>query len=515
MPKIQKDNLFDLIKSLSKSEKRQFSLYAGRLGVNEQAKFMQLFAILDKQSQYNEAQILEHKEISKKQLSNLKGHLYKQILISLRLNPIHQNIRLQIREQLDFATILYHKGLFSQSLKMLERAKTIALDHEEKNMAAEIIELEKVIESQYITRSISNRAELLVAESATIGSLNEISSQLSNLSLQLYSLFLQKGYVKSDVELKYVNEFFQSRMPDLQLDLLGFRERLWYYNAQLWYNFIIQDFLACYTYATRWTELFYRAPKMIDLNPVFYLRGVQYLLEALFFIGDVSRFKMALLRFEQTLDQPSFPKRDNVQSLAFLYRYGHKFNAHFMAGTFEEGLSLVEPVLAGIEHYREKIDEHHVMIFYYKIACLYFGCGQYKQCIHYLSLIIDNKSLGMREDLLCFSRILNLVAHYEAGIDYQIERLIRSTYKFLIKMEDLHQVQRAMISFIRSLTQVYPHEIKNSFKGLHKTLSQYKDDPFERRSFLYLDILTWLQSNIEGKTIPEIIQQRVAKSLPK
>jgi len=515
MPKIQKDNLFDLIKSLSKSEKRQFSLYAGRLGVNEQAKFMQLFAILDKQSHYNEAQILSHKEISKKQLSNLKGHLYKQILISLRLNPIHQNIRLQIREQLDFATILYHKGLFSQSLKVLERAKAIALEHEEKHMAAEIIELEKVIESQYITRSISNRAELLVTESALIGSLNEISSQLSNLSLQLYSLFLQKGYVKTDAELNYVNEFFQSRMPDLQMDLLGFRERLWYYNAQLWYNFIIQDFLACYTYATRWTELFYRAPKMIDLNPVFYLRGAQYLLESLFFIGDVSRFKTALSRFEQTLDQPTFPQRDNVQSLAFLYRYGHKINAHFMAGTFDEGLSLVEPVLQGVQHYREKIDEHHVMIFYYKIACLYFGCAEYKKCIYYLSLIIENKSLGMREDLLCFSRILNLVAHYEAGIDYQIERLIRSTYKFLIKMEDLHEVQRAMISFIRSLTQVYPHEIKNSFKGLHKTLSQYKDDPFERRSFLYLDILTWLQSNIEGKSIPEIIQQRVAQASSK
>ena len=512
MPKIQKDNLFDLIKSLSKSEKRQFSLYAGRLGVNEQAKFMQLFAILDKQNQYNEAQILEHKSISKKQLSNLKGHLYKQILISLRLNPIHQNIRLQIREQLDFATILYHKGLFGQSLKMLERAKGIALEHEEKNMAAEIIELEKVIESQYITRSISNRAELLVAESAKIGTLNEISSQLSNLSLQLYSLFLQKGYVKTDTELRYVQEFFASRMPEVHLDALGFRERLWYYNAQLWYNFIIQDFLACFTYATRWTELFYRAPKMIDLNPVFYLRGAQYLLEALFFIGDVSRFQSALDRFEQTIDRPAFPQRENVQSLAFLYLYGHKFNAHFMAGTFHEGLRLVEPVLAGIEHYGEKIDEHHVMIFYYKIACLYFGCGQYKLCIQYLGLIIENKSLGMREDLLCFSRILNLVAHYEAGIDYQIERLILSTYKFLIKMEDLHQVQRAMISFIRSLTQVYPHEIKKSFKGLYDTLSQYKDDPFERRSFLYLDILTWLQSNIESKSIPEIIQQRVAQS---
>ena len=77
-------------------------------------------------------------------------------------------------------------------------------------------------------------------------------------------------------------------------------------------------------------------------------------------------------------------------------------------------------------------------------------------------------------------------------------------------MEDLHQVQRAMISFIRGLTEVYPHEIKKSFKELHATLSQYTNDPFERRSFLYLDILTWLQSNIEGRSIPIIIQERVA-----
>ena len=138
MPKVVKDNLFDLVKSLSKSEKRQFRLYAGRLGVNEDAKFMALFDILEKLSGYDEEEILKNKEIKKKQLSNLKAHLYKQILISLRLNPIHQNVRLQLREQLDFATILYHKGLYNQSLKILDKAKTMALDSEEKNMAYEI-----------------------------------------------------------------------------------------------------------------------------------------------------------------------------------------------------------------------------------------------------------------------------------------------------------------------------------------------------------------------------------------
>ena len=46
---------------------------------------------------------------TKQQLSNLKAHLYKQILVSLRMNPIHQNNRIQLREQLDFANILCQK----------------------------------------------------------------------------------------------------------------------------------------------------------------------------------------------------------------------------------------------------------------------------------------------------------------------------------------------------------------------------------------------------------------------
>ena len=75
---------------------------------------------------YDEQIILDQRIVTKQQLSNLKAHLYKQILISLRLNPAHKNIRVQLREQLDFATILYQKGLYKQSLKILEKAKGLA-----------------------------------------------------------------------------------------------------------------------------------------------------------------------------------------------------------------------------------------------------------------------------------------------------------------------------------------------------------------------------------------------------
>ena len=148
MTNTHKDTLFVLIKSLSKSEKRQFKLYVGRLGVNTDAKYLALFNLLDKMRAYDEKQILDSGIVKKAQLSNLKAHLYRQILVSLRLNPVNQNIRVQIREQLDFATILYQKGLYKQSLKLLEKAKTMAIENEEKNVAYEIVELEKIIEKQ-------------------------------------------------------------------------------------------------------------------------------------------------------------------------------------------------------------------------------------------------------------------------------------------------------------------------------------------------------------------------------
>lgn len=503
-----KDSLFVLVKSLSKSEKRQFKLYVGRLGVNADAKFLALFNLLDKMKRYEENQILSSGIVKKTQLSNLKAHLYKQILISLRLNPVNQNIRIQIRELLDFATILYQKGLYKQSLKLLDKAKTMAIENEEKNVAYEIVELEKIIETQYITRSIPDRADELATQAKSLSQQNVITSKLSNLSLQLYSMMLKVGYVRNDADLKAVKQYFEDHLPAFDISILGFREKLWLFKAHLWYSFLTQDFLSTYKYASKWVDMFYEKEEMIFLNPVFYLKGNHYLLESLFFVKYSSQFRETLERMETTVSNPDFPKNDNVASLAFLYLNSNKLNLHFLEGTFDKGLYLVNIVEYGITKHQERIDEHHIMLLYYKIACLYFGVGDNKNCIAYLKRIINNKKLKMREDLMCFARVLSLVAHYEAGMDYHLEVQLKSTYKFLLKMNDLHAVQKEMIKFLRRLGDIYPTELKNEFQKLYNELKKYEDHPYEKRAFLYLDILSWLESHLQNRPVAEIIREK-------
>jgi len=504
----QKDFLFVLIKSLSKSEKRQFKIFASRLETSSNTKFIELFNILDKSEAYDEKLILKSGIIKKVQLSNLKSYLYKQILVSIRLNIPSQNIRYQLREQIDFATILYNKGLYKQSLKILDKTKNIAIENDEKLMAYEIVEFEKLIESQYITRSIQGRADELVIQAKELNYQNTISSKLSNLSLQLYGIMLKTGYVKSDEEYKYIDDYFTKHTKRLDENKFGFREKYWFYNANLWHSFLVQDFLLSYKYAYKWVTLFYDNPNMIYLNPVFFLKGNHYLLESLYLLKYKTKFKKYLLLLEETIKDPRFPINDNISSLSFLYIYNNKLNYHILEGTFAESEYLIPEILNKLKIHSDHLDEHHEMLFFYKIASIYFGIEKYNDCIFYLEKIINNKNLSMREDLMCFARILSLIAHYELGKDYYLESQLKNTYKFLLKMNDLHEVQKEIIRFLKNLNSIYPSDITNEFIKMKERFIELEQNTYEKRAFLYLDLISWLESKIENRKISDIIKEK-------
>jgi len=159
------DILFQLIKSLEKAEKRHFKLYIKRSSGKEELKIVRLFDAVDKLKEYDEQILLSKLDgVTKTQLANLKAHLYKQLLASLRLLKSADSLDLQLNEQFDYAHILYKKGLYFQSLRILDRAKETAKTNQKFYFLPQIIALEKRIENLHITRSMLDKAELLSIE---------------------------------------------------------------------------------------------------------------------------------------------------------------------------------------------------------------------------------------------------------------------------------------------------------------------------------------------------------------
>ncbi|MBK7370816.1 MAG: hypothetical protein IPJ09_05140 [Saprospiraceae bacterium] len=510
MPKQPTDFLLQLIKSMSKPEKRHFKLFVQRNPSNSDSLFLRLFAHLEKQQSYDEIKTLSQiPEIKKQQLPNLKAHLYKQLLLSLRLIHRSDNEDIDIRERIDYARILYNKGLYRQSLEMLARAKEKCQSLGFPSLLMEIIDFEKLIESQYITRSIANRAEALSNEA--IRTAEEIMriQKYSNLSLQLYALYLKVGYVRNEKDHFLVKEFFQSHKLTDHEDSLGFYEHLYLYQSYVWHSYMLLDFKLYYRYSQKWISLFDSHENMIMLERPLYLKGMHNLLNALFLLQRHDKFMVSLQLL--LINLKKYPARnENDKSLEFIYTYTHKINQHYLEGTFNQGLPLVQDIMSAIKTNVFHLDFHRIILFYYKIACLYFGSGDNSQAIDYLNMIV-NESPDFRGDIQCYARILRVIAYYEMGDNYLVEYQVKSIYRFLIKMDDLHAVQKEILSFIRKLPRVQTSDLKREFKKLLDRLNRLKSDPYEQRSFLYLDIISWLESKIQGVPVQTIIKDKFLK----
>jgi hypothetical protein len=508
MPNRSADPLFQLIRSLQKAEKRNFKLYIQRNSANKDLKIIQLFDALDKMDDYDEAMLLKkNPAIKKQQLSNIKAHLYKQLLSSLRLLKSEESIDMQLHEQLDHARILYNKGLYLQSLKILDKLKELTHLYNQDSFLIQIISLEKKIETLHITRSMQDRADRLAFEAVEINEKRRMITKLSNLALQLYSWYIKNGHARNEADEVDVRMFFKESLPpDAHLQT-GFYERLYLCQSYCWYAFIRQDFLMYYKYTQKWVNLFLEQPQMIKVETGHYIKGMHNLLNAHFDLRNYQQFDLVLKQFEAFAASDTVNHNDNNRIQTFVYLNTARMNQHFMLGTFNEGLSLVSYIEEKLDEYYLYLDRHRILVFYYKIASLYFGNQDYETSIDYLQKIINWK-VDLRNDLQCYARLMHLLAHYELGNYDIMEYLTKSVYRFMAKMGNLTVIEEEMFAFIRNTFHLSPRKLKPEFEKLLNKIKRLEKNRFETRAFAYLDIISWLESKVYEKPMHFVIKEK-------
>ena len=102
--------LFDLISSLTMSEKRYFKLFSSRHVIGESNDYIHLFNAIDKQNVYSEDVLKKASYV--KNLSQEKNYLYRLVLKSLNAYHSSLNNKSRIFEFLKQVEILFHKVYF-------------------------------------------------------------------------------------------------------------------------------------------------------------------------------------------------------------------------------------------------------------------------------------------------------------------------------------------------------------------------------------------------------------------
>lgn len=505
MPNRNKDPLFRLIKSLTKPEKRHFRLYANRTMGDRQRKFVVLFDLLDKQSDYNEELLLKKLPgaTNKSKLTNVKRHLFKQLLTSLRLTYINKLIDIEIREQLDFARVLYSKGLYMESLRILERTKGIAVEHNQDILHLEIIEFQKLIESRHITRSrqVEKKVERLLEESTLRSRVTQTASEMINLNIQIHGYYIDHGFARTETQKKALDKAWRNMQPEHFNNRFAntFFEKTNRYQSYLWYRYIQLDLKGALSHALEWVTLFHFHKSMQLKDPDLYLRAVYYLLLFLYLLDRKADYEKYLAAMEAYLNNYRNILNPNSLHLSFVYFSLARFNYYFLVKEYKIAYQLIDLIKEELPVHQDMIDDHRLMLFDYKFAIAAFGCGYFEEALTHLHAILYQTDRLLQKDMEINARLLELLCLYETkAFDRMSYRLV-SFGRSVVKSKVVTSLQLQTHKMLRSLLQMYPSDHDEFLLERIKFFTESCELPEERMFLKYLDVLEWMKNKVGVK----------------
>ncbi len=509
MAKDHSEHLYALIKSLSKSEKRYFKIkYKSDQGSD--SKYLRLFDEIDKAQEFDEKELIQTNTwINPAQFSNLKAHLYRRLLQSLKEYSSASHEDITIREQIDHIQLLYERSLYHQSMQLLQKVKKSIRKSDNLELQLEILKWEKNLLPYSLGKNSWNRLRQIIDETNIVNERISRINLLTNISVELNTIYLKHGYVRNKTDFDDVTLIFSKRLPTWSESELSFRERLLWYEIHHGYYSFIQDFELMYEFAKKWVALFPTTPNSSYYFEM-YIRGINQVLNAQARLMKHDEFLQTHRVLRSLVTHRMIKLNENLQIRLFKYNYAHQFNEYFMTGDFEKGVTLFRRIAPQMDEYIVLLDNHSQLIMFYKIACLFFGNGDYGDALIWLNRIINSEDQDIREDIHSFTRIINLITHYELGNRDVIEYYVRSTYRFLHKKEDLHQFQQFILDFIKNLSRdITETELIDRFKGLRENLLPLTISKYEKRAFVYFDMIAWLDSKIHKKSVESIIKDRM------
>mgnify|MGYP006193292479 FL=1 len=73
----------------------------------------------------------------------------------------------------------------------------------------------------------------------------------------------------------------------------------------------------------------------------------------------------------------------------------------------------------------------------------------------------------------------------------------------------MQMVQKEIINFLKNSVYMNRKDLTTEFTNLKGRLEKIYANKYERRPFLYLDLLSWLESKIEHVPVAQVVKRRL------
>ena len=463
-----KELLFELIQSLSKSEKRYFKVFTSIH--KESNNYVKLFDAIHSQKEYDEsALILQFKnEDFVRQFSVAKNYLMNLILKSLSAHHNKAKKSIELNSYLTEIEILYWKGLYKLAGKKILQAKKIAQKFDMVNYLLLINYWERRLE-EYLNSASLDEDKVNDAKDY----LKEFNQQLEINFLLKKMENLTKASIKlSDSAVEGVREIFEtSHMKLDEMEIKNFHAKLDYMFLKGVGNTILGNQKDELYYKKRTIELLEENPHQLKENPLKYASSINNILLYYYFQNYTSEF-------------PKYLKKLDDVELKFDHAKGQYFDTKFI---FELGYYIhigdkkkVRESLDAMEDwYATGITRKSTqakMICEFNMALTNYFLDDRKKSLKWCNScmsMFDMKAKKFRHDLATSTLILQVMVY----IDLEYYDLAKKHLKIVFDIAKANNYDSSEMEIFTIIKNIVDTEKPNVFHGELKEMIEQKTVP--------------------------------------
>ena len=502
------NDLFQLIHSLSKQEKRYFKLYASRHVIGEKNKYVLLFDAIAKQEKYDEEKIKKKfaNQVFIKQLHVTKNYLYKLIMNSLRLFNENKSED-QFHNLMRNAQILFDKGLFEQGQKLVNKAKKEAQENEHFLQLLEVYRWEhRMIHKNNDFKKLQTYVDEVILEEIELLDLYKNFLQFQLLNDQVFGLYWKKGSIRKQEDKALLERFFEKDLYQNSGNAKSFNARFFYHNAHFTFAYLTGDLQNCYHHISQ-QVLMFEEGDVLQKNNKNVQRYISCLNNSYIIQKQLRKFEEGILTLRKLRAIPATSVARRAQ--LFIRSYNLEIDLYISTGDFQKGTQNIIAFEEKFDDYKQYIETQQRINLYYNLAYLYFGASDFNHSLDYVNVLLDDPDLKAREDIHSFARILNLFIHFELENDQLLEYIVKSTYRFLLKRKRLYKVESIILKFLKKYSNWADQKaMRKGFEEILEDLYPLRENEYEKSAFEYFDFITWLESKLEGVSFEEMVLQK-------
>ena len=89
-----------------------------------------------------------------------------------------------------------------------------------------------------------------------------------------------------------------------------------------------------------------------------------------------------------------------------------------------------------------------------------------------------------------------------------MEQKLQAAHDYIVFEENLGKVQQVFLEFMSKIGSIFPQDLKKGFMSLKAEIEKVNEGDFSKKTLLYFDLMSWIDSKIEGRDFAELVREK-------